>query len=189
MSSPLQASGWMRHLLALAMAGLGTAGLYGWFCQSPLSKGLRPQSFAELHPPEAERMNYTAFPSDCQPAAALRSSVPVLRLREYEPGRYELLYWGNPVRPLYTYSIRVHRGRQSVLIGNGGVSQQQRKLPVTAPKRRDGQLPLQPPVRLQGIKGAMGELYAVRVSVHDGRTGATLCWEDYLISGDESPKP
>lgn len=178
---------WVRHLAALFLALAGTAGGYGWFLHSGLAESMRPLGFAELHPPEAERMNYIAYPASYQPAAALRSPVPILRLREYGPGRYELLYWGNPIRPLYTYSICVHRGKKSVLIGKDGRSHRQRVLPVPEPRRRDGLLPLQPPVRLQGIKGSEGELYAVRISVHDGRTGAILCWEDYLISGDEPP--
>lgn len=148
----------------------------------------RPPTFAQLHSPESEHRCYAPFMPGYAPEASLRSSSPVVRLREDGAGGYELLYWGNPVRPAYSYSIRAHRGRQSVLLDAQGSPQLCRPLPVTAAKRKDGRLPLQPPVPLARLKGAAGELYAVRISVHDARTGSPLCWADYLISGNDPPR-
>ena len=58
-------------------------------------------------------------------------------------------------------------------------------LPVPVARRRDGRLPQQPVVRLNNLKGRVGDLYAVRVAVHDATRGTVLCSEVYLISGTQ----
>lgn len=114
---------------------------------------------------------------------AIESDTPHLRLREYAPGSYELLYWGNPVRKHYTYSVKKISNNRSVLQDSQGNRQKWCELPVTVPRREDKKLPLQPAVQLNLLQDAQHEYYAAKVSVHDGVTGHILCTEVYLIKG------
>lgn len=126
------------------------------------------------------------YTADYRASVALESSLPIVRLREYEPGRYELLYWGNPVRPRYAFSIRNLMTGEHVLTAADSADKGLLPLPVTEPRRRDRKLPLQPIVKLSNIKGREGDLYAARVSVHDADKGTVLCSAVYIISGSES---
>lgn len=116
----------------------------------------------------------------------VESRLPRLRLREYEPNRFELLFWGNPIRPRYTYSITKISSKKSVLTDDEGDTQRWRELSVITPSRPDGKLPLQPSVRLEKLKGKVKDFYAVRISIHDGTTGTVLCTSTYLICGTEN---
>ena len=122
-----------------------------------------------------------ATPGEAIPEA-VTSDKPLLRLREYAPGQYELLYWGNPVRPHYTFSITKISSGKSVLYSPDGKPEQQRNLSVTHPRRKDAKLPLQPITKLHGLESGEGLYYAAKVSVHDGTTGKILCSEVYIIS-------
>lgn len=116
---------------------------------------------------------------------AYQSKRPIVRLREYAPNRYELLYWGNPVRPQYGFSVTALATRTPSLISDDNRPLPMQPLPVTKARRSDGKLPLQPVVRLSKLKGRTGDLYAARVAVHDAKRGTVLCSEVYLISGTE----
>lgn len=125
------------------------------------------------------------YTADYRAPAALVSPLPVVRLREYAPGHYELLYWGNPVRPRYAFSVRNLMTGAHALTAADSADKGLLPLPVTEPRRKDRKLPLQPIVRLDNIKGREGDLYAARVSVHDADKGTVLCSAVYIISGSE----
>ncbi len=116
----------------------------------------------------------------------IASRLPRLHLREYEPNRYELLFWGNPIRPRYTYSVTKLSTRKSVLADTDGSTQKWREISVITPSRQDGKLPLQPAVRLEKLKGKVKDFYAARISIHDGTTGTVLCSSTFLICGTEN---
>lgn len=122
-----------------------------------------------------------ATPAEEIPDSVL-SDKPQVRLREYAPGLYEILYWGNPVRPHYTYSVTKLSTGESILLSTNGRKEKQRPLAVTQPRRADGRLPLQPTTKLTELEKATEHYYAVRVSIHDGTTGKGLCSEVYIIS-------
>lgn len=115
---------------------------------------------------------------------SLHSTKPHIRLRQTDKHCYELLYWGNPVRPQYTYSVTKVSNRQSVLHTPTGEREDYRPLPVTIKSETKGELPLQPSIPLKGIDGAPGEYYAARISVHDAADNTTLHSAIYLICGD-----
>lgn len=118
--------------------------------------------------------------------AAISSDKPIIRLRELSPGNYQMLYWGNPVRKSYVYTIRRLSDNQSVLRSRDGDTIEKAKLPVLLPAREDKKLPRQPIVEIGTVKGEPGVSYAVRITVHDGTTGAPLCSEFYIIEGAQS---
>lgn len=120
---------------------------------------------------------------------ALRASRPVVRLRQRKDGVYELLYWGNPVRAAYSYSVEAVGLKRSVLVDGAGKPQATRPLPVTEPARPDRLLPLQPAVPLEGLDCGKGDAIAVCVAVRDASTGAILCSEDYLLENTRTPAP
>lgn len=117
---------------------------------------------------------------------AILSDKPLLRLREYAPGHYELLYWGNPVRPHYTFSIQNVRTGKSVLLNAEGKREKWRDLPVTQPHRADKKLPLQPAIPLNKLHGARDSYFAARIAVHDATTGKILCSAIYLLCGNSN---
>ncbi|MBE6417037.1 MAG: hypothetical protein E7033_01070 [Akkermansiaceae bacterium] len=117
---------------------------------------------------------------------SVASDAPHLRLREYAPGQYELLYWGNPVRPHYTFSITNIWDGSSVLLQDDGTPQQYRDLIVSVPRRADNALPLQPVIKLGKLKGKPGDYYSAKVCVHDAADGKVLCHAVYLICGNSS---
>lgn len=144
-----------------------------------------PQSYAFLHPPAAEEFNDAAYLPEVDVPSSVVSGSPEIRLREWAPDQYELLYWGNPIRPAYTFRVQERGSRESVLLSSSGEVQKERPLPVPVSRRKDGRLPLQPAVKLKGLRGKPGELYAVRISVHDAASGALLCYRNCLLCGDE----
>lgn len=123
-----------------------------------------------------------ATPQEEMPTA-IESDTPHLRLREYAPGCYELLYWGNPIRKHYTYSVRKVSDNRSVLLDSQGKKQKWCNLPVTTPRRADKKLPLQPPVLLPPLPGPSDTYFAARITIHDAATGKVLCSEIYLLHG------
>ena len=147
----------------------------------PTEEERTPQLLISCDIPAEVLCRVAATPDEVIPEA-VTSDKPLLRLREYAPGQYELLYWGNPVRPHYTFSITKISSRKSVLYSTDGKPEQQRNLPVTHPRRKDGKLPLQPVTKLHGLEADEGLYYAAKVSVHDGTTGKILCSEVYIIS-------
>lgn len=116
--------------------------------------------------------------------AAMDSAKPVIRLRELTAGHYQLLYWGNPVRSKYMYSIKRVEDNKSILLNSGGKTEQWRVLPVTVPQRGDNKLPRQPIVELGRLQGKPGEYCAVRISIHDAATGTVLASVIYVIEGN-----
>lgn len=127
-------------------------------------------------------------PSDAAPVPeSLLSRKPVLRLRQRADGTYELLYWGNPVRPAYTYSVEAVGLGRSALVDSAGRMQDSRPLPVGTPARPDKRLPLQCILPLDGLDGGDSEFFAARISVRDAATGAILCCGDYLLSNPKAP--
>lgn len=114
---------------------------------------------------------------------SVTSDKPLIRLREYENGKFELLYWGNPVRPSYAFSITRLSTGASVLLNAEGKRENMRDLPVTVPRRADKALPLQPPVKLHHLENKSGCYYAAKISVHDASTGKVLASAIYLING------
>ena len=113
---------------------------------------------------------------------AVASDKPQVRLREYAPGKYELIYWGNPIRPHYTFSVTNVRTGITVLYAPDGKPEQHRNLAVTQAHRKDGKLPLQPITKLHGLQQNTEQYYAAKISIHDGATGKILCSEVYLIN-------
>lgn len=145
--------------------------------------GLRADEQDHSLPPEM--ICLVPYTSDYKEPVALLSSLPIVRLREYAPNRYELLYWGNPVRPRYAFTVRNLMTGEHALRAADRADKGMLPLPVTEPRRHDRKLPLQPIVRLNNIKGREGDLYAARVSVLDADKGTVLCSAVYLISGSE----
>lgn len=114
---------------------------------------------------------------------AISSDKPIIRLCELSPGNYRLLYWGNPVRKSYTYTIRRLSNNESVLCSRNGERIEKATLPVLIPAREDKKLPRQPIVEIGTVRGEPGVMYAVKITVHDGTNGIPLCSEVYLIEG------
>ena len=137
-----------------------------------LQNDIRPETLCRI----------AATPLEAIPQA-IESDTPHLRLREYAPGCYELLYWGNPVRPRYAFSIRKVRDNTSVLRSPQGKPLKWLPLPVTSPRREDKQLPLKPPVLLPPLPGPSDTYFAARITIHDAATGKVLCSEIYLLHG------
>ncbi len=114
----------------------------------------------------------------------IASDSPHLRIREYAPGQYELLYWGNPVRPHYVFSITNIWDGSSVLLQDDGSEQRYRNLIVSVPRREDKALPLQPAIKLDKLKGKPGDYYSAKICVHDAADGKILCSAVYLLCGN-----
>ena len=165
-------------LLAVVLAGACTVGI---LLNIPQERVEAPE--AQQNDIRSEVLCRIAATPQEEIPTAIESDTPHLRLREYAPGCYELLYWGNPIRKHYTYSVRKVSDNRSVLLDSQGKMQRWCKLPVTTPRRADKKLPLQPAVRLRLQRNTHHEYYAVKVSVHDGTTGRLLCTELYLIKG------
>ncbi|MBR5887111.1 MAG: hypothetical protein IKZ07_02775 [Akkermansia sp.] len=175
---------WITHLAAISAAAIVTLGAFAFYAPRMLSLA-RMRSNVQFHYLPAESICLTPYTADYKAPALLESRRPVLRLREYAPNRFELLYWGNPVRPHYAFSIMSLATGRTALIGTDGRAQRMLPLPVTEPRRSDGKLPLQPLVRLEQLTGREGDLYAARISVHDADKGTVLCSELYVICGSQ----
>lgn len=121
--------------------------------------------------------------------AAVESDTPIIRLLELSPGNYQLLYWGNPVRKSYVYTITRLSDQKSVLRKRTGETVEKAHLPVIHPAREDKKLPRQPIVEIGKISGEPGVSYAVRITVHDGTTGTPLYSEYYIIEGEQAQHP
>lgn len=109
---------------------------------------------------------------------------PHLRLRESAPHQFELLYWGNPVRESYSFSITKVSDKKSVLIHPNGNAEPYRELQVSVPNEIKGTIILQPSTPLRNLSGKPGEYYAAKISVHDATDGTILCTAVYLLCGD-----
>ena len=175
---------WLPHVVVLCVAALATLVLFivGAPWLSVRAEMMSKQQYHTL-PPEAVCLAPYAAEQDVPDAVAAR--LPVIRLREYAPNRYELLYWGNPIRPAYCFSVWSLETGAPALLANDGVPQRYRPLPVTVPRRADGKLPLQPAVKLHHLCGRSGDIYAARIAVHDAATGTVLASVLYLLSGTE----
>lgn len=175
---------WLSHLVALGVAALltlvafiVTAGKLTEYAE------IRAKQHHHFLPPETVCLSpYTA---GHKVPEALASRRPVIRLREYAPDCFELLYWGNPIRPAYSFSVWSLETGTPALLSEQGVPERSRPLPVTAPRRADGKLPLQPVVKLLRLRGRRGDLYAARIAVHDSATGTVLASALYLLSGNQ----
>lgn len=172
---------WVRSLLAMLLAWVGVlVAVVVWAgCGYPwvLKQGEVPQQ-CDL---PSERVMLVPFGAWYTAEQHIASSVPVIQLREPHPGEYELLYWGNPVRPRYAYRALSIMSGNSVLLRPDGTVEPLRNLPVPTPKRQDGRLPLQPVQKLGKLRSAPGGYCAVRVEVLAADSGAVLCWKEYLL--------
>lgn len=165
--------------VSAAIALLCTIGLL--FC-IPTDRDAPPPPV--LHDIPAERLCRTPATTSTTLPDSIASTLPHLRLIETASGRqYELHYWGNPVRPKYTYSIRKLSNNATLLRNPQGKPQKSLPLPVTTPHRADNRLPHQPPVLIPLLPGPADAYFAARVSVHDAATGKVLCSEVYLLHG------
>ena len=175
---------WIAHVAALTAAAFVTL-----VCFIIVGRQLREQETlkcdTQVHSLPAEAFCMAPYAANQQVPTEQSSNLPVIRLREIAPNRYELLYWGNPVRPAYYFSIWSQETGASVLMKADGSPQRYRDLPVTVPRRADGKLPLQPAVRLERLRGRSGDLFAARIAVHDAATGTVLASVLYVISGTE----
>ena len=121
--------------------------------------------------------------------AAIESDTPIIRLLELSPGHYQLLYWGNPIRKSYFYTIKRLSNGESVLRKRTGETIEKAHLPVMLPAREDKKLPRQPLVEIGRVSGEPGVSYAVKITVHDGTTGTPLYAEYYVIEGEPPQNP
>lgn len=175
---------WIAHVAALTTAAFVTLVAF-LFVGRHLSHRQELKFDTEQHVLPPESVCLVPYPADQKVPAVQDSRLPVIRLREYAPNRYELLYWGNPVRPAYTFSVwALHTGAPALLTADN-TPLSYHPLPVTSPRRKDGMLPLQPPVRLKRVKGRSGDLFAARIAVHDAATGTVLASVLYVMSGTE----
>lgn len=115
---------------------------------------------------------------------SITAKKPHIRLRACANNQYELLYWGNPVRAGYTYSIINVSNKQSVLLRDDGKTEPFRELQVSTPNNQKGTIVLQPIIPLRQLRGKSGEYYAAKVSIHDATDGTILCSAIYLICGN-----
>ncbi len=175
---------WVTHVAALTTAGFVTLCAFMMNARALLEQS-RLRVDEQVHSLPSESVCLAPHTAEYHAPAALASRRPVLRLREYAPHRYELLYWGNPVRPRYAFSVMSLATGSSALLGADGRPQRLQSLPVSVPARKDRKLPLQPVVRLDSLAGREGDLYAARISVHDADKGTVLCTELYVISGTQ----
>lgn len=177
-------SAWLPHVAALGVAAVATLILFvvaaAWL--SERAEMLAKMQYHSL-PPEAVCL--APYAADQEVPEAVAARLPVIRLREYAPNCYELLYWGNPIRPAYCFSVWSLATGSPVLLSDDGIPQCYRPLSVTEPRRADGKLPLQPTVKLHHLSGHRGDIYAARIAVHDAATGTVLASVLYLLSGSE----
>lgn len=176
---------WLPHALVVLTSGVITLSAFLPLCRYLMTYD-EVHSAQRVHQLPAEGICLAPYAADHEVPKYRRATLPVLRLREYAPGKYELLYWGNPIRPRYAFSVRRLSTGSSVLLSEEGIPLRLHPLPVTEPRRADGQLPLQPIVKLLNISGREGDLFAVRVAVHDADKETILCSEVYLISGSSA---
>ncbi|MBQ7023875.1 MAG: hypothetical protein IJN29_09855 [Akkermansia sp.] len=175
---------WLPHVVALGVAAVATLVLFvvaaTWL--SERAELLAKMQYHSL-PPEAVCL--APYAADQEVPEAVAARLPVIRVREYAPNCYELLYWGNPIRPAYSFSVWALSTGSPALLSDDGVPQRYRPLPVTEARRADGKLPLQPAVKLHQLSGRRGDIYAARIAVHDAATGTVLASVLYLLSGSE----
>ncbi len=176
---------WLPHVVALLASGVITLVSFLPLCRYLMTCD-EAHAAMRVHQLPAEGICLVPYAADHEVPKFRRAMLPVLRLREYAPGKYELLYWGNPIRSRYAFSVRSLLTGSSVLLSGEGKPLLLHPLPVTEPRRADGKLPLQPIVKLHNIRGREGDLFAVRVAVHDADKGTVLCSEVYLISGSSA---
>lgn len=175
---------WVTHVAALTTAAFVTLCAFVVHARS-LWQQARLRVDEQVHRLPSESVCLAPYTAGQNAPEALTSRRPVLRLREYAPHRYELLYWGNPVRPRYAFSVMSLATGSSALLGADGRPLRLQALPVTVPARSDRKLPLQPAVRLDSLAGREGDLYAARISVHDADKGTVLCTELFVICGTQ----
>lgn len=172
---------WVRSLLAMLFAWLGvlvaggvwSAAGYPWIVETEVAY--------ERYDLPSERVLQVPFGAWYTAEESISSTVPMVQLREYAPGEYELLYWGNPVRPRYTYRVLNIMNGDSVLRTSSGSLEPERHLLVTSPVRKDGRLPLQPAQKLGRLSPSPGGYCSVRVEVLASENNAVLCWKEYLL--------
>lgn len=175
---------WLPHAVALAVAACVTLVVFvvvgRWLlAQAEMEAKIRHHVLPE------ESICFAPYAANHQVADALAARLPVIRVREYAPDCYELLYWGNPIRPAYSFSVWSLATGSSALMDAAGNTERYRPLPVTQARRSDGKLPLQPAVKLHNLRGRSGDLYAARIAVHDAATGTVLASVLYLLSGTD----
>lgn len=172
---------WVRSLLCMALAWVGVlvAVLIWSGCGHPWA--VEPGMELRVCDLPNERVLQVPPGAWYTPAPCKDSSVPIVQLREYAPGEFELLYWGNPVRPRYMYRVLNIMSGNSVLLSPEGEPESQRNLPVPSPRRADGKLPLQPAQKLGRLCPAPGGFCAVRVEVLAPEKDIVLCWAEFLL--------
>lgn len=172
---------WVRSLLSMVFAWVGVlvAVLIWAACGYPWA--VAPGMELRVCDLPSERVLQVPHGAWYVPSAHKASSVPMVQLRECTPGEFELLYWGNPVRPRYAYRVLNIMSGDSVLLAPGGKPEPRRNLPVPHPRRADGKLPLQPAQKLGKLRPAPGGFCAVRVEVLAPEEDVVLCWSEYLL--------
>lgn len=172
---------WVRSLLSMALAWVGVlVSVLIWAgCGYPWA--VAPGMELRVCNLPRERVLQVPHGSWYVPAAHMDSSVPIVQLRECSPGEFELLYWGNPVRPRYVYRVLNIMSGDSVLQSPEGLPEDQRELPVPHMRRADGNLPLQPVQKLGILRPAPGGFCAVRVEVLAPEHNVVLCRNEYLL--------
>lgn len=172
---------WVRSLLSMAMAWVGVllVALIWAACGFPWA--VEPGAEMRVCDLPVERVLQVPHGAWYVPSPCRESSVPIVQLREFAPGEFELLYWGNPVRPHYAYRVLNIMSGDSVLLSAEGSPETQRNLPVTSPRQADGKLPLQPAQKLGRLRPAPGGFCAVRVEVLASERGVVLCRNEYLL--------
>ena len=172
---------WLRSLVALVLAWVEVVAcaICWMWCGCP-GRIVDAAAIPVCHLPE-ERVLQVPHGAWYQAEEYVESSVPVVRVKSVAPGQYELLYWGNPVRPRYSYRVLNIMSGDSVLLSVDGRPEARRELPVTRPRREDGRLPLQPVLKIGDLPPSLGGFCAVRVEVLDPDSGVVLCWAEYLL--------
>ena len=175
---------WMSHVVALGTAAFVT--LVAFIATGKELAELREiRSRIRHHYLPPETICLSPYTAGHKVPEAWASRRPIIRLREYAPYCYELLYWGNPIRPAYSFSVWSLETGAPALLDEQGRTERTRPLPVTVARREDGKLPLQPAVKLYRLSGCSGNLYAARIAVHDAATGTVLATALYLLSGNQ----
>ncbi len=172
---------WVRSLLSMVLAWVGVMLTVVVWASCGFPWAVEQGMELRVCDLPSERVLQVPHGAWYAPEPHVASSVPVVKLREYAPGEFELLYWGNPVRPRYAYRVLNIMSGDSVLQTGKGAPESMRNLPVSHPRRADGQLPLQAPQKLGPLRPAPGGFCAVRVEVLAPDSGVVLCWGEYLL--------
>lgn len=177
---------WVRMMLAMLLAWVGVLVTVWLWARIGYPGVVGHAAESELCDVPPERVLRVPFGAWYTPDDSLNSPVPIVRLREKNHAEYELLYWGNPVRPRYAYRVLNIMNGQTLLRDAAGKPVSSRELPVPRPQRADTRLPLQPVLELGRLPASPGGFVAARVEVIDATRGVVLCGAEFLLACDAS---